>query len=171
MVRQKAFALLVMFLVGGTAGAAERKAAAGTGRTVSTSVLARAAVEDIPGHELVQSSGTDQFTTPDPIAGVSFNGAEMKTVTQADVVRGSGLIRGYGVWQAKTGEKIFVAYGYSVPPMPDREGIAAPFEGTFEWLGGTGRLKNIRGKGTLQGKMSRRGEASYNWAGTYEERP
>lgn len=165
--RTSRICLVGALILAAVASAAERRGAAGTGRTMNATVLARLSVEDIPGHELVQSVGIDELSTPDAIEGVSFEAAQVRTHTQADLVRGSGLVRGYGVWQAKSGEKLFMAFGYGVPPLPDDKS-AAPFEGTFEWLGGTGRLKYVRGKGTLAGEISSRGEASYRWNGTYE---
>lgn len=148
--------------------ALEKGAAAGAGRTLSTTVQAKATVEDIAGHELSQTIGVDHITTPDAIAGVSFDGASFQTYSQTDLVNGSGQVRGYGVWEAKSGEKLFLMYGYAVPPqLPGQSGLV-PFEGTFEWIGGTGRLKNVRGKGTIEGEVTRYGEARYRWAGTYQ---
>jgi hypothetical protein len=145
---------------------AQKKAASGVGRTINTTVLARVSVEDVPGHELVQSVGLDELSTPDPIDGVSFAGAQMKTHTQSDVVNGSGLVRGYGVWQAKSGEKVYVLFGYTIPPFATNQSTI-PFEGTWEWLGGTGSLEKMRGKGTILGKITRQGQANYTWSGTY----
>jgi hypothetical protein len=158
-----------LLLVFAPAFASEKGAAAGTGRTLSTTVQAKAAIEDTDGHELSQSVGIDHIGTPDAIAGVSFDGASFQTHDQADLVQGSGQVRGYGVWEAKTGEKLFLIYGYSIPPRPAGQSGLAPFEGTFEWIGGTGRLKNVRGKGTIEGEVTRYGEARYRWAGTFQQ--
>jgi hypothetical protein len=59
-------------------------------------------------------------------------------------------------------------FGYTIPPYPAGKD-SVPFEGTFEWIGGTSRLQNLRGKGTIEGQVSRRGETRYRWAGTYEQ--
>lgn len=146
---------------------AETRAASGTGETISRTVLARLVVEDVPGHELVQSSGLERFATPDPIAGVSFADAQMRTHNQSDLVSGSGLVRGYGVWEAASGEKLFLVYGYQVPPATEASGPVVPFEGTFELIGGTGPLKNVRGNGTIEGRMEPGGKATYRWNATY----
>jgi hypothetical protein len=162
--------LMVALLAGLVASAAASEpvgAASGTGRTESRSVLARVAIEDVPGHELVQTVGEDLVTTPDRIAGVSFESSRMKRHDQADLVDGSGLVRGYGVWEASSGEKLYVTYGYRIPPFSAETGDVVPFEGGFEWTGGTGRLAAVRGSGTIQGQMSRSGKASYRWSGTY----
>ncbi|MGH7856333.1 MAG: hypothetical protein ACREQY_03315, partial [Candidatus Binatia bacterium] len=159
----------VALLVSGAS--AQEGAASGTGESVNQTVLARVSVEDTPGHELIQSTGLDRLTTPDPILGVSFEGAELRRHDQSDVVRGSGVIRGYGVWQAATGEKLFMVYGYKVPPFPESGEGVVPFDGTFEWIGGTGRLTDVRGAGALQGEITRAGRAKYRWNGTYRVEP
>ena len=86
---------------------------------------------------------------------------------QSDLVNGSGVVRGYEVWEAKSGERLFLIFGYTIPPYPEGKDFV-PFEGTFEWIGGTGGLQNLRGKGTIEGEVSRRGETHYRWAGSYE---
>ena len=146
---------------------AQTNAASGTGETLSLTVLARLAVEDVPGHELVQSTGLDRFVTPDRIAGVSFENAQMRTHNQSDLVSGSGLVRGYGVWEAPSGEKVFLVYGYRIPPRTELTGATVPFEGTFEWIGGTGALRSLRGNGTITGQMAPGNRATYRWNGTY----
>jgi hypothetical protein len=58
-------------------------------------------------------------------------------------------------------------YGYSIPPFEGTN--AVPFEGSFQWIGGTGRLKDVHGSGSIQGQMSRDGRATYRWNGTYQQ--
>ncbi len=158
----------LLWLLLSPAVAVEKGAAAGTGRTLSVTIQAKASVEDVTGHELSQSVGVDHITTPDTIGGVSFDGASFQMFNQSDMVNGAGQVRGYGVWQAKTGEKLFVMYGYAIPPPPPGKSGNMPFEGTFEWVGGTGRFKDLHGKGTIEGETSRSGEMRYRWAGTFE---
>jgi hypothetical protein len=148
--------------------AAEKGAAAGSGTALNVNTLSKLEVGDIPGHELVQATGDDELKTPDKIGGVSFDGAKVKMMKQTDLVDGSGIVRGYATWEAKSGQKLFVIYGYTVRPYKPSEQFV-PFEGTFEWIGGTGGLQNVRGKGTLEGEVSRRGETRYRWAGSYEQ--
>ena len=148
--------------------AAERGAAAGTGVTTSASVESRLEVGDRPGHVLVQSRSEEQLTTPDRIGGVSFDGAAVQTFKQADLADGSGVVRGYSVWKAKSGDQLFLVFGYGVPPFPSAEAEYVRFEGTFEWIGGTGALAGLRGKGTIEGEASRVGVLRYRWAGSYE---
>lgn len=159
-------AVLAVLLAAGVAHA-QTHAASGMGETLSHTVLARLGVEDVPGHELVQSAGVDRFTTPDRIAGVSFEDARMRTHNQSDLVAGSGLVRGYGVWEAPSGEKLYLVYGYRIPPRTEATGPNVPFEGTFEWIGGTGPLRNVRGNGTITGQMAPGSRATYRWDGTY----
>jgi hypothetical protein len=158
----------VVLLGSGVASAAEKGAAAGTGSAQQVVTQSKLDVGDLAGHELAQASGDDELKTPDKIAGVSFDGAKARILRQSDLVKGSGVVRGYAVWEAKSGEKLFVIFGYTIPPYPEGKDLA-PFEGTFEWIGGTDRLQNLRGKGTIEGQVSRRGETRYRWAGSYEQ--
>jgi len=148
--------------------AAEQGAAAGSGSALQLLTQAKSEIGDLPGHEVAQAVGDDELKTPDKIAGVSFDGAKVKVFRQSDLVNGSGIVRGYAVWEAKTGQKLFVIFGYKIPPYPPGKYVA-PFEGTFEWVGGTGTLQRIVGKGTMEGEISRKGEARYRWAGSYQQ--
>jgi hypothetical protein len=156
-----------VLLAHGIAMAGEKGAAAGSGNAVQIDTKSKLTVEDVAGHELVQAVGDDEIKTPDKIAGISFDGAKVKVLKQSDLVNGSGIIRGYATWEAKTGQKLYVVFGYAVPPFTDKKEFM-PFEGTFEWIGGTGPLQNLRGKGSLDGEISKRGETHYRWAGSYQ---
>ena len=158
----------VVLLGSGVAAAGEKGAAAGTGNAQQVVTESKLDVGDLAGHELAQASGDGELKTPDKIAGVSFDGAKARILRQSDLVSGSGVVRGYAVWEAKSGEKLFVMFGYTIPPYPQGKD-SVPFEGTFEWIGGTSRLHNLRGKGTMEGEVSRRGETRYRWAGSYEQ--
>ena len=157
----------IVLLGCGLSQAADKGAAAGTGNTLQILTQSKLDVGDIPGHELAQAIADEEIKTPDPIGGVSFEGAKAKVLRQSDLANGSGVVRGYATWEAKSGQKLFVIFGFTVPPYPrDKEFV--PFQGTFEWIGGTSGLQNVRGKGTIEGEISKRGEMHYRWAGSYE---
>jgi len=160
-------AVVGLVVLAESAAWAQKGAAAGTGNAVQILTQAKIDVGDMPGHELAQATGDDELKTPDKIAGVSFDGSKVKIYRQSDLVNGSGVVRGYAVWEAKTGQKLFLIFGYTIPPYSAGKDFA-PFEGTFEWIGGTSGLQNVRGKGTIEGEISRRGETHYRWAGSYE---
>ncbi|HSD09688.1 MAG TPA: hypothetical protein VLF14_01800, partial [Candidatus Binatia bacterium] len=146
-------AIVGIVLLGcGAASAEEKGAAAGSGTALQVLAQSKLEVGDLEGHDLTQASGDGELKTPDKIAGVSFDGAKVKVLRQADLVKGSGVVRGYAVWEAKSGEKLFVMFGYTIPPYPAGKDVV-PFEGTFEWIGGTGGLRNLRGKGTIEGEV------------------
>jgi len=159
----------ILLLAVGSADAQQKGAAAGTATAIQVLTQSKLEVGDVPGHELAQAVGDDVLKTPDRIAGVPFDGAKVRILKQSDLVNGgAGVVRGYATWEATTGQKLFVIYGYAVPPfLPGKD--AAPFEGTFEWLGGTGSLAGVRGNGTMEGEVTRRGETKYRWAGSYEQ--
>ena len=161
-------ALLGIVLLGFTSAlAAEKGAAAGSGKTLQVQTQSKIDVGDVPGHELAQAVGDEELKTPDTIGGVAFDGSKVRMFQQSDLVNGSGLVRGYAVWEAASGQKLFLIFGYSIPPSTGNKEFTS-FEGTFEWIGGTGSLQKVRGKGTLEGEVSRRGDARYRWAGSYE---
>ena len=160
-------AIVGIALLGSAPAWAEKGAAAGSGSAIQILTQAKVDIGDLPGHELAQATGDDELKTPDKIGGVSFDGSKVKLFRQSDLVNGSGVVRGYAVWEAKTGQKLFLIFGYTIPPYTAGKEFA-PFEGTFEWIGGTGGLQNVRGKGTIEGEISRRGETRYRWAGSYE---
>lgn len=153
---------------GALAAAADQGAAAGSGSSTQLLTQSKIDVPDMPGHELTQAIGDDELKTPDKIAGVSFDGAKVKVFRQSDLVAGSGTVRGYAIWEAKTGQKLFLIFGFNVPPYPPGKDFA-PFEGSFQWIGGTGTLQRIVGRGTMTGEISQRGEARYRWAGSYQQ--
>jgi hypothetical protein len=174
--RVTSYAIVFGMILGSAAVAAaagpvatDQGAAAGSGTALQLLTQAKADIGDVPGHELSQAVGDDELHTPDKIAGVSFDGAKVKLYRQSDLVNGSGTVRGYAVWEAKSGEKLFLIVGYTVPPYPAGKDVA-PFEGTFQWIGGTGSLERIVGNGTIEGEISRKGEARYRWAGTYQQK-
>jgi hypothetical protein len=157
----------ILLLAVGLSQADERGAAAGTGNALQVLTQSKLEVGDVPGHELAQAIVDEEIKTPDRIAGVSFDGAKVKALRQSDLVNGSGVVRGYATWEAKTGQKLFVIFGYTVPPYSAGKEFV-PFEGTFQWIGGASGLQNVRGKGTIEGEISKRGETHYRWAGSYE---
>jgi hypothetical protein len=158
----------IVLLGGGiVAAAAEGGAAAGASKTSQLVTQSKVEIGDLPGHELTQAVGEEEIKTPDRIADVSFDDAKAKVVRQADLVDGSGTVRGYATWDAPSGQKLFVMFGYTIPPFPAGQDRVS-FEGTFEWIGGTGTLQHVQGKGTVEGEISRSGEARYRWAGSYE---
>jgi hypothetical protein len=172
--RVTSFVIVFGFVLGFAAVAAaagslssEQGAAAGSGTAVQLLTQAKSDVGDVPNHEFAQAVGDDELHTPDKIAGVSFDGAKVKFFRQSDLVDGSGTVRGYAVWEAKSGQKLFLIVGYTVPPYTPGKDFAS-FEGTFQWVGGTGGLEGIVGNGTIEGELSRKGEARYRWAGAYQ---
>lgn len=161
-------AILGIVLLGsGAAFAAETGAAAGSGNGSHLAPQSTLEIGDVPNHQLVQAIGDDDLKTPDRLAGISFDKAKAKVFRQSDLVNGSGVVRGYATWEAPSGEKLFLIFGYAVPPFPTDKDVVS-FEGTFEWIGGTGALQGVKGKGTMEGEISRRGETRYRWAGSYE---
>ncbi len=156
---------LLLTLVPAVAG--EKGAAAGTGRTTSLGMVSRLTPDDVSGHVLVQGLETGEIRTPDRIGGVSFEGAVAKLYRQSDMVGPAGVVRGYGTWEAKSGERLYLIVGYTMTPVKGAENVT--LEGTFEWTEGTGPLEGIHGKGTIEGDISPEGEINYRWAGSYEK--
>lgn len=157
---------VALLLAARTVGA-ETGAAAGSGRSIEATEGTRVAIEDTPGHELALAVRVDAISTSDRIAGVSFDGARFRAQMQSDMVDGVGLVRGYGTWEARSGEKLFVMFGYTVNP-PAAPAAPKILEGTLEWIGGTGALTKVHGKGSLEGEVTPSGAVRYKWSGSYE---
>jgi len=109
------------------------------------------AIGDQPNHEIAQRVYSYEITSPDP----DFNGFKTTNHVQADEVAGTGSHRGYAVWPLKNGDTVYVKFeGTHKTMVKDGGAWETPFEGKFEFVGGTGKYKNIKGSSTYKGKAT-----------------
>ena len=118
---------------------------------------------DVPNHEIVQSIRLDTVTSPDP----DFNGSKYVNYEQVDQVAGTGSHRAYGRQITKSGDEIYHKWEGSHKTIVKDGAWESTFQGTFQYVGGTGKFKNIKGGGTYKGTVNPQGGAG-NWEGEVE---
>lgn len=160
--RNKLLLILALIVALASTAAAQTK----TTGTVSCAQPAPAYsidVGDRAGHSLSLSKSVCTWTKPMEIAGLQTKDAY--DVTYGDVrgakVRGSG----YHVATMSNGDKIYVRFQGN-DTMKD--GKPETTEGTWSYIGGTGKLKGIKGKGTYKGKADAGGNMVVEVEGDYE---
>jgi hypothetical protein len=121
-------------------------------------------VGDVPGHNLfLIEQGGLFFQEDGQVATVSVKGL-------ADFIQGSGPALGYFSYTYEDGSTTYGKYKLTVTAAPG--GKTTSWEGTFEYIKGTGRFEGIKGGGTITGKrlapLPGAGAEVYNdLAGTY----
>jgi hypothetical protein len=121
------------------------------------------AVGDRPNHSFVISQTKCTWTKPFEIAGIQ---------TKEDVYTGFNEISGnrargqlYGVVAMTNGDKYYVR-GQGSATL--KNGVLESAEGTWSFVGGTGKLKGLKGKGTYKTKYAPDGTATAEAEGEYE---
>jgi hypothetical protein len=98
-------------------------------------------VGDHPGHVYMIDKGTCTYTTPAEIAGVKVKDHTGVSFTEID---GKNVrYHGSNVGRMENGDKFFSRNQGSVATN-------GPFGGTWNFTGGTGKLKGLKGKGTYK---------------------
>ncbi len=101
-------------------------------------------VGDGPGHILfVAELAGVQSCDDGSVATTSSKG-------MGDFTKGSGKSQSYGLATSEDGSTTWVKWQNTVTADPD--GKTARWEGTFEYIKGTGRFEGIHGSGTFTGK-------------------
>jgi len=110
-------------------------------------------VGDRPNHSLSITQGKCTWATPAEIGGLKTKDA-LDTAT-SDSTGNTGRERGYHIGTMDNGDKWYVTYqGKSMM----KAGALETADGTFTFLGGTGKLKGIQGKGTYSCKPAGEGD-------------
>jgi len=81
-----------------------------------------------------------------------------------EVHDGTSSDRGYAVVDVAGGDKAFVRFEGKTS-LKDQKPVDG--KGTWSFIGGTGKLKAIKGKGTYQGKYDAEGVGSFDIEGEY----
>ena len=105
-------------------------------------------VGDRATHSLGIVKQTCSWTTPLEMAGIK---AKNYTVSiSSDMMAGKSQDRGYVIVMMENGDKAFVrVQGTS---MYTKDGAPLSDDGTWSYMGGTGKFKGLKGKGTYKGK-------------------
>jgi hypothetical protein len=120
-------------------------------------------VGDRPGHSLSLIKSVCTWTTPMEISGLQTK--EGYDVTSGDASGAKARGSGYHVSTMSNGDKIYVRYQGN---DTIKDGKPETTEGTWSYVGGTGKLKGIKGKGTYKGKADAGGNMVVEVEGDYE---
>ena len=119
-------------------------------------------VGDRPGHSFAISQGKCNWTKPAEIGGVE---TKDDVVTLMEEISGNrARSRGFGVGTMANGDKFFVRIHGTVVM---KEGMVQSSDGQLSFVGGTGKLAGLKGKGTYKGTGGPDG-VSYQIEGEYE---
>ena len=120
-------------------------------------------VGDRANHSLALEKFNCTWTKPIEMAGMP---AKDGVGTQTDEITGnSARDRGFFVGTMANGDKFHVRYqGTSTL----KGGMPQTIEGTWSYIGGIGKLKGLKGKGTYKGKGAADGSVTYDVEGEYQ---
>ena len=140
------------------AHAADRKKVTWNGKSVRLISETKANPGDPQNREIVQSVRLDGLTSTDP----NFDGIDVHIYEQDDQIAGTGTHRGYTVYLHKNGDKSFDKFeGTHRTITKDGGAWETPFEGRGQFIGGTGKFKDIQGIYTYTGKITPEGGVQY----------
>ena len=105
----------------------------------------------VPDHEFVQGVYVDPVKTKSP----EFDVIESRIVNQDDTLNGDGRHRGVEILVFSNGDTAIDNYE-GTHKVITKEGGAweVNYVGKYEFVGGTGRFKNIKGHGTYRGHIT-----------------
>ena len=101
-------------------------------------------VADVPGHILLVGETATVLSCDDGSV------ATISGKFTADMTKGSGKNQGYGLVTYEDGSTKWYKFQNTVTPDPN--GKTASWEGTMEYIKGTGRFEGIQGSGSITGK-------------------
>jgi hypothetical protein len=101
-------------------------------------------VGDVPGHKLFVFENPGLFFQDDGQV------ATVSVWTMADYTQGSGPAQGYSLYTYEDGSTYCTNWKLTATAAPD--GKTTSWEGTYEYLKGTGRFKGMKGGGSFTGK-------------------
>jgi len=153
------FFLILMTLVFLVPDAAAEKI---TGNNKSERIISQtiATPGDKAGHVMIQTVTMSKTTS----SNTEWNDVMMVDYQHLDQFEAGGNHMGYGYHKHKNGDTTY--FKYSGTQKPAGEG-AMSLEGKYEWTGGTGKFKNIKGGGayTCKGTTTHN---SCDWQGDVE---
>ncbi len=119
-------------------------------------------VGDQPNHSFAIAQAKCPYTKPSEIEGIQTK--EFVGTTFSEITGSRAKTRGYVDGSMANGDKFYVRTQGSASA---KEGVIQTAEGTWNFVGGTGKLKGIKGKGTYKGKGGPEG-ITYEIEGEYE---
>ena len=119
-------------------------------------------VGDRPNHSFAISQTKCSYTKPSEVAGIQTK--EFVTTSFSEISGSRATTRGFVDGTMANGDKFQVR---SQGSASAKEGVIESAEGTWSLVGGTGKLKGIKGKGTYKGKGGPEG-ITYEIDGDYD---
>jgi hypothetical protein len=118
-----------------------------------------ASMPDRPNHEigLVEIGGTQTSTDQ------QWSGAAITYWGTADLIDGSGPQRGYFLNVHTDNDRDCGSFEAQIT----MSGEQVTLEGTWQFIGGTGKFEGISGSGTFKGRMTSPTAVSTEWEGEY----
>jgi hypothetical protein len=134
-----------------TGGAAEKKELTYV-KTYSKSISKSSFnIDDVPNHEVMQEVLLQQSK----YSGSDFKPVEEWIHVQTDQTDGSGSHKGNFFLILQGGDQTYGTFDGKHKTVVQKDGAwASTWEGTYRYLGGTGKYKNIKGAGTYKGRAS-----------------
>jgi hypothetical protein len=157
-----AASFLVLLILSRDASA-QSKGFSGTGKMVTTQSQTMMFPGDNPGHQMIVVSRTDVFSSAD----ADWNDVQAKLSGFADFTAGTGPHSGYFANTHLGGAQTFVAYQGMTrgTTKPDGSWLGID-DGTFRFVGGTGKFLGITGGGTYKGRETAT-SVEYEFTGEY----
>ena len=120
-------------------------------------------VGDKPGHAFAISQGKCNWTKPMNLAGVQTK--EDVVTTSNEITGARARAHGVVVGTMSNGDAMHVRIQGTDTYKDEKLQTS---DGTWSFVGGSGKLKGIKGKGTYKGKPDAAGNVVYDIAGEYE---
>jgi hypothetical protein len=149
-----AFFLILGITMIDSAGAGEKKKITYT--KTSTKDISRNDVNpgDNPKHKMTQSVRIDIIKYSDP----DFGSSKDWVYVQSDSYAGTGTNRGYTISNYENGDQTYQKWeGTHQTAVKENGGWESKYEGTYQFLGGTGKFENIKGNGVYRGTITPKG--------------
>jgi len=158
----KTIVLLAMALSVATVVTAQTKVS-GTSRCAPLAPQQMLPIGDQPGHALTVAQSKCTWSEPIEIEGVK---AKEGTSTSSDEVTGNSFTsRGYYVDTMANGDAAHYRFEAT---FSLKEGKPESGKNTWTLIGGTGKLKGLKGQGTCTGKADPDGSIVWKCAGEYK---
>jgi hypothetical protein len=108
-------------------------------------------VSETPSREIVQEAGIADIKYSNP----DFKIKDEWTYIHSDLIDGAGTQTGYYIDTHEDGSHTFGVFKGTIKNTSKPDGSwESSWEGTYEYRGGSGKFKNLKGSGKYKGKAS-----------------
>ena len=123
-------------------------------------------VPDRPGHQLLagETKGTNRNTG----SGDFMSNVPVVNVETADLTQGTGTHQGYYT-MGKGADTLTAKWGGKVTTTMADNQPSTSFNGTWEYVYGSGQYAGVKGRGTYKGQFLAKDKYSVTWEGNYSK--